>query len=76
MKSIRQRPPSEEWNVSSTNALIDQLRSLRESMLGAPQRFDGWLRAVDPAHEDSATNLGITWRCAEPICASYNSTSP
>jgi pyruvate kinase len=57
MKSIRQRPPSEEWNVSSTNALIDQLRSLRESMLGAPQRFDGWLRAVDPAHEDSATNL-------------------
>jgi pyruvate kinase len=45
------------WDTSMCEALIAELRMLREAMVDFPKRIGPWIRDVDPVHRASASNL-------------------
>ena len=62
MKTTRNEPPADSathagWDTHDCAALIDELQSLRRSMLEHQERLAPWLQQADPAQAASATNL-------------------
>ena len=57
MNSKANQPTPEVWDAQALEGLIDELWSLRESILERQTRLEPWLREVEPAHRASAINL-------------------
>jgi pyruvate kinase len=50
-------PGPEAWDAQAVEGLIDELWSLRQSILERQTRLASWLGEVEPAHRASAINL-------------------
>jgi len=57
MKKIAGVAAPKSWDVDEVASLIEDLWSLRQSMLNQQKRLAPWLRNVDAAHRPSAVNL-------------------
>jgi pyruvate kinase len=57
MKSIPDHVISDAWDAQACDALIEELWSLRTTMIDHEARLEPWLREVDPEQVASAVNL-------------------